>query len=128
MKLIAFLLLLSPLTWEIWNDKDGETAKEKKLDVFIRVLMALIVAIVGFFIANKPIVDGFNLSLAIHFFFFDYAITYILQKRGVIESKQHWFEYLGKAYTADVLRQFDPWTRFIIKAGILVGALIIYFV
>jgi hypothetical protein len=128
MKLIAFLLLFAPLVWEVLNDMNGETLKEKKVDVFIRVLMALIAAIAGFFIADKPIIDGLILSLAIHFFFFDYLIHYILMKRGVIENKQHWFEYLGKSYTDDVLRQFDPWTRFIIKAGILVGALIIYFV
>lgn len=128
MKLIAFVLLLCPLYWEIFNDMDGETPKEKKLDVFIRVLMALIAAIVGFFIANKPIIDGFILSLAIHFFFFDYAITYVLQKRGVIESKQSWFEYLGKSYTDDVLRQWSPLTRLILKAMVLGIAGIIYFV
>lgn len=127
MNLIAFLLLFCPLIWELFNDMGGETQKEKKLDVFIRVLMALIAAIVGFFIANKPIVDGFILSLAIHFFAFDYLIVMILNRR-VYEKKVNWFTHLGKSYTDDVLRQFAPWTRFIIKLGILSGSVILYWV
>lgn len=127
MNLIAFLLLLTPLVWELISDRNGETPKQKKLDVFIRVLIALIVALVGFFIADKPIVDGFVLSLAIHFMLFDYLIIMILNRR-VYEKKVNWFSHLSKSYTDDVLRQWSPWTRFFIKLGVLSGGVILYWV
>jgi hypothetical protein len=66
--------------------------------------------------------------IAIHFLVFDYAIVYILKKRGVIETRESWYTYLGKSHTDDVLRQWSPVTRLIVKLVILVGAVIIYFV
>jgi undecaprenyl pyrophosphate phosphatase UppP len=126
MTLLAILLLFVPLIWELINDRNGEAPNEKTQDIFIRLLLAITAAVVGWYIAGKAIPDGVLLSLAIHFVVFDYAITWILKKRKVIETKESAFSYLGKSWTDDVLRQWKPMTRFLVKLGVLVGAVIMY--
>lgn len=125
MTLLSIILLSLPLLYHLWNDKDGEAPEDKGIDILIMSVIAIAAAVVGFFIADKPIIDGLLLSAAIHFMLFDYAINYILYRNGVIENP-NWFSHLGKSYTDDVLRQWSPWTRFWIKVGILVAAVTIY--
>lgn len=126
LSILCILSLFAPLVWELFNDMGGDTKKSKRQDVFIRLLIALGAAVVGWYLIDKPIIDGFILSLAIHFLIFDYAINYILKKRGVIETKESWFSYLGKSYTDDVLRQFTPMQRLFLKIGVLGVAITIY--
>lgn len=125
MTLLSIILLALPLLYHLWNDKDGEEPEDKGIDILIMSVIAIAAAVAGFFIADKPIIDGLFLSWAIHFAVFDYAINYILYRHGVIENLD-WFSHLGKSYTDDVLRQWKPWTRFWIKVGILVVAVTIY--
>lgn len=127
MTLLSIILLAFPLLYHLVNDRNGEKPSEKSIDILIVSLIAIAASVVGFFISDKPIIDGLFLSFAIHFMFFDYLIVVILKKRGVIETKQSAFEYLGSSYTDDVLRQWSPWTRFWIKIGQLIVAIIIYF-
>lgn len=124
--IFSILLLIVPLAWELYNDKDGEQLSDKGLDVLLRVCFALAAAIIGYMLVDKPIIDGFILAMAIHFFAFDYAIVWLLKKRGVIEGDVNLFEHLGKSYTDDVLRQFTPLWRFVIKFAFLVGTVVIY--
>jgi hypothetical protein len=128
MILTSIILLTFPLLWHLWNDRNGDKPSDKSMDILIVSIIAVAAAVIGFFISNKPIIDGSLLAWAIHFFAFDYLIVYILKKRGVIETKQSPFEYLGSNYTDDVLRQWSPWTRFWIKLGQLIIAIIIYLV
>lgn len=126
MTLIAALLLLIPVAFHLYNDRNGDKPEDKAGDIFIVSAIALVAAIVGFFISDKPIIDGLLLAWAIHFMIFDYAIVAILKKRGVIETKEHWFNYLGSSYTDDVLRQLKPWMRFWLKVSVLAIATLVY--
>lgn len=126
MILTSIILLTLPLLWHLWNDRNGDAPSDKSMDILIVSVIAVVAAVIGFFLSNQAIVDGSILAWAIHFFAFDYAINYILYRRGVIENSD-WFGYLGKGYTDDVLRQWSPWTRFWIKLGQLIVAIIIYF-
>jgi uncharacterized membrane protein len=126
MTLLAILLLFAPLVWELIQDRNGEAPAEKTQDIFIRLLLAVTAAVVGWYIAGKAIPDGVLLSLAIHFLAFDYMINWILKKRKVIETTESAFTYLGSSWTDDVLRQWKPMVRFLVKLGVLVGAVIIY--
>jgi hypothetical protein len=125
--LTSIILLTFPLLWHLWNDRNGDKPSDKAIDILIVSLIAVAAAVIGFFISNQAILDGLILAWAIHLFAFDYAINYILYRRGVIENSD-WFGHLGKSYTDDVLRQLSPWTRFWIKLGQLIIAIIIYFV
>jgi hypothetical protein len=124
--LTSIIMLTFPLLWHLYNDRNGDAPSDKAMDILIVSLIAVAAAVIGFFISNQAILDGLILSWALHFFAFDYAINYILYRRGVIENSD-WFGYFGKSYTDDVLRQWSPWTRFWIKLGQLIIAIIIYF-
>jgi hypothetical protein len=124
---LSLLLLLVPVGFHLWNDRRGEKPEEKAGDLILVSALALIAAVVGYYISGKPIIDGLLLAWALHFLIFDYAIVAILKKRGVIETKEHWFRYLGSSYTDDVLRQFTPKERLLLKIGVLVVVVVIYF-
>lgn len=126
MILTSIILLTLPLLWHLWNDRNGDAPSDKTMDIFIVSLIAVAAAVIGFFLSDQAIIDGLILAWAIHFFAFDYAINYVLYRRGVIENSD-WFGYLGKSYTDDVLRQWSPWTRFWIKLVQLIVAIVIYF-
>jgi hypothetical protein len=126
MTVLSLLLLLIPVGFHLFNDRNGDRKDEKTGDIILVSALALIVAVVGYFISGKPIIDGLLLAWGLHFLVFDYAIVAILKKRGVIETKEHWFSYLGSSYTDDVLRQFSPWQRLILKIGVLGVATLVY--
>jgi hypothetical protein len=126
MTALSILLLALPLLYHLFNDRNGEKPSEKTGDIILVSALALIAAVVGYYISGKPIIDGLLLAWGLHFLIFDYAIVAILKKRGVIEAKESFFTYLGNSYTDDVLRQFSPWQRFWLKIGVLVVAITIY--
>jgi hypothetical protein len=126
MIILSVILLTFPLLYHLYSDQNGERPSEKTADIIYVSIIALVASLIGYFNTGKPIVDGFILAWAIHFLVFDYAIVYILKRRGVIETKESPFSYLGKSYTDDVLRQWTPVTRLLIKLGVLILAVVIY--
>jgi hypothetical protein len=128
MKLLSILLLTVPTIYHLINDRNGEALSEKGKDILIVGAISLLAGYAGKYLIGKPVIDSMLMVIAIHFLVFDYAIVYILKKRGVIETRESWYTYLGKSHTDDVLRQWSPVTRLIVKLVILVGAVIIYFV
>jgi hypothetical protein len=130
--ILAILLLFASTAWELYNDRDGEALSDKGLDVLLRVCFALAAAIIGYMLVDKPIIDGFILAMAIHFFAFDYLINYILWKRGVIERHidkpqvLHYFEYLGNSWFDSLWKHWNPWLRFFVRLAFLVVSVVIY--
>jgi hypothetical protein len=64
--------------------------------------------------------------------FFDYMVTYVLMRRGVIGriANRHWFDYLGRSSGTDQIewwREMDPMGRFQIRLIIFCLSLLIYF-
>jgi hypothetical protein len=114
MTALSLLLLLIPVGFHLWQDRRGEKPKEKAADIFMVSGIALLCSVAGYRLSAKPIIDGLLLAWALHFLLFDYLIVIILKKRG------------GSSYTDDVLRQFSPWQRLILKIGVLGVATLVY--
>lgn len=118
--------------WEVYNDRHGDF--NKGADVVIRVIYLIIDSLILRLIFQKPFLDSLLLSTAIFFFFFDYAITYVLIKNGTLEPprgvKYHWFSYMGKVGVFDNLAFWrkSPWLRFGIKLAYLIATLIIFLI
>lgn len=127
--LIAILLLSSPTAWEIWNDRHGDL--NKVTDVAVRLTLMGVTALICD--VWFSLIASLNLSIAIHFAFFDYIIAYILIKNGTIEPPRgvriHWFTYVGKSGVVD---NFKFWRnmrcgwRFAIRLTYLTVSLLIF--
>jgi hypothetical protein len=115
--------------WEVWNDRNGDFNKSE--DVFIRLALLCFEAVVLFMAFDKPLIDSLLFSTAVFFAFFDYLVAYLLIKNSIVETKQSWFEYLGKSSYMDktpLWRKAGPWGRFFIKLVVLLAAVIIFIV
>lgn len=128
---ISDLLLTAPTIWEHENDREGDLNKRE--DVPVRITIGLFVAAVGIFF-DRNIIFGFNLSMAIHFMFFDYWIAYTLLKNKIIEPKRgeklHWFTYTAKDGFVDNIswwKKMHPVLKLMIRIFYFVGSILIYY-
>lgn len=127
LELLAFILLLSPLVWELITDANGDF--DKKADILVRGVIASISATLAYVITERNILAAFNLSVALHFSCFDYLINIILYGNGIINNA-NWFSNTGKKGVVDNLpywKQLNPWWKLAIRIGYLGIALLIYF-
>ena len=85
------LLLLIPVTWEVIDDRKGDS--NKGFDVFMRIALGLLIATSHYF---DNVITAFVMSMAFHFLLFDYAINIVLKR-------QPWYAYLGKDGFVDTL-------------------------
>lgn len=95
-KVAIALLCILPTAWEIYNDRNGEDKKGKVRDGIILVVAGVIIAGLSYWLGESP-VAAILLILAIRVMFFDYIITIVLYKRGVIERPEarKWWSYMG---------------------------------
>lgn len=128
LELLAFILLFSPLVWELITDANGDY--DKKADVLIRGVIAALASILAYVLTDRNILAAFNLSVALHFMFFDYMIAIVLYNNGVIHDAR-WFSKLGKSGVIDRLTfwvKAGKWGRFLIRFCYLAIALFLYIV
>lgn len=126
---ISLLALTIPYLWEIVNDRNGESYKEKVKDIIIRIFLAVLASLVGWYFIGANPIKGVFLSLAFHWLLFDYTITTVLIKRGVIETKESAFSYVGKTSAMDKNKfwvKLGGWGRFIVRLIVFGVATIIY--
>lgn len=127
-ELLAFILLLSPLIWELITDANGDF--DKKADVLVRGVIAALAATLAYVLTGRNILAAFNLSVALHFMLFDYMIAIILYNNGIINDAR-WFGKLGKSGAIDRLPfwvKAGKWGRFFIRFCYLAIALCLYIV
>jgi hypothetical protein len=128
-EIFAILFLFIPLISEVMNDAKGDLNKLK--DVWVRFFLTLVGSMFAVALTDHNYLLALNLSLAIHFFLFDYIVTAVLIKNKVIEvSGAHWFSYMGKSSKVDNIswwRNMNPWGRFAIRLGYFIGSLVLYF-
>lgn len=140
--ILAFAVLFVPTIWELWDDRNGEDKQGKLRDRYKKGIVWAVSTFVSLVIYFWPVLlvkssgavlvgwwtlKSWIMALAIHFLIFDYAIVIILKHRGVIETKESAFSYLGK--TANYPKfwvKMNPWIRFCIRLTIFAIALIIY--
>ena len=118
-------LMFLPTIWEVWNDRNGESKKDKVKDAIITAVMWLILVSVARWLFVTPVVGSLALLIGIRIMFFDYLVQYVLIKRHVIVG--HWFTYTGKTAKWDrMIAKINPWVRFALRVAIFSGMIFIY--
>jgi len=116
---LRVLLLRSIVTInELFNDRFGETLKDKKKDVYGRVFLTLAISAADaytwyHYFANVALTFG------IFVMFFDYGINILFRRAD-------WFTYLGTSTFDNLWRTWNPWLRFGIRVVILLTSILIY--
>lgn len=93
MKILALLILAIPTLWELYDDRNGETQREKKWDVVKRIILMLLCSYGAAALIDSSWITFFKslaLSFAIFFGWFDYLINLIL-------GRKPWYSYLSKS-------------------------------
>lgn len=129
MKWLILALCFAPTAWELYNDRNGEDAKDKVLDGIILVVAGILIAGL-YYLLGESWVAAILLILSIRIMFFDYLITIILYKRGVIERPEarKWWSYLGSTSKGwDRIAAKVNWKIRLIARGIVFLASVAYF-
>ena len=125
MEAIAALICAIPTIWEILDDRKGENKAGKVRDAFIAVILYAIVALANWKLFETSVFKTLALTFAFRLAFFDYAIQYILIRRGVIVG--HWWNYHGKtSYLDQKLSRID-W-RVLMAVKVVVFGLALWWV
>lgn len=122
---IAFLICFIPLIAHLANDAHGD--RKKGNDIIVVVLLAIIIAVVNFFMTHTPFIKSLALCFGIHFALFDYFVVYLLRKNGVISPHSKILTYTGSGKIDTVVARINPFVRLAIRV-IVLGAVIAYFV
>lgn len=126
--ILSILLLCGPLVFELVDDRQGDT--DKTMDVALRIAIGLLASFVAWFTDGRNFLAAFNLSMAIHWMFFDYAINIILNKT-VYEKKVNWFTHVGKSGVIDNLKfwkEMNPYVKLGIRVAYFLISVTLYFV
>lgn len=126
--ILSLLLLFGPLIFELADDANGDN--NKQFDVAIRIAIGLLASFVAWFTDGSSFLAAFNLSMAIHWLLFDYAINIILN-RTVYEKKVNWFTHVGKSGVIDPLtfwRNMNPYVKLGIRVAYFLISVTLYFV
>lgn len=124
--MITVVLCLLPTLWEIWNDRDGETKKDKTRDLLVSIVLYSVIALVNWKLSVTPVFKSLALSFGWRLLVFDYAIAYVLIRRGVIVGK--WWNYRGKTARWDrLISKANPWILLVVRALVFLSALLMLF-
>lgn len=121
LEIIAFLVLLLPIVWEVRDDRHGDPDKTK--DVIIRATMMVTIGLLAALLRGdyKHPFDEMFMSFALFFLLFDYAMAVVLKKP---------LGYLGTTSKMDRFKlwvKIGPMGRFAVRLAVFAGALIWYF-
>lgn len=125
-ELVAIIILCLPTAVELYADRNGDT--NKVMDTVVRIMMMIAVGLIVWGWLGKNMFVAMNMSFAIFFLIFDYAIHVILYRNGVITSPA-WFKYMGRSSKIDNIswwRNMNPWLKLIIRILYLAIALFLY--
>lgn len=117
---VAILLCLVPTLWETYDDQKGESKKDKTRDLLISIVLYSVIALVNWKLSVIPVFKSLALSFGWRLLVFDYAISYVLIRRGVIVGK--WWNYRGKTARWDRLISKVDW-RLLMAARVALFAL-----
>jgi hypothetical protein len=131
--ILLILLLTVPTLWALWDDRNGD--KHPNHDLVMVTVLTFIVSTFTALINPLTIywldlLRGVVLAGAIYVSVFPYAVNYMLIKRGVINTRNKWYNHLSKTAWPDRTGwwQATPWFgRMFFAAVILLAALQCYF-
>lgn len=113
--------------FEAWQDRNGD--KNKTTDVWLRVLLFVLEGALIKWTFGGNVFLAINLSMAFFFLVFDYLITAILYRNGVITSPA-WFSYLGRSSKVDgikIWKSIGPYGRLFVKVFYFLVSIWLYF-
>lgn len=120
-KIAEALICFAPTVWEIYNDRNGETANDKVRDGIITAIFYTTITLALWWVYETHPLKLLALMLGIRVMFFDYFIQYILTKRGVIRG--HWFFYKGHTAKFDrVIKYLNPWIVLVCRVILFAAA------
>lgn len=132
LNILSFIILFFPTIWELADDERGDNNKTS--DTISRLAFTSSAGAAAHYISGENWLTAFNLSLAIHFAFFDYCIAAILIRNGTLEPprgvKYSWFDYSGKKGVIDNIsfwKNLNPYVKLLIRVSYFVIAIILYF-
>lgn len=129
-KTIPFILMLAPTIIEVFFDRNGEGRTDKTRDAIVAVIMYAAVALVNWWWLDVHPLRSLALTFGFRVILFDYAITWVLRRNGVINNNAKIFSYLGKTSRIDTNRlwiMIGAWGRFIVRIIILCASSFVYF-
>lgn len=122
-KALAVIFCFLPTIYEIIDDRNGETKKDKVRDFFIAAILYAVIALVNWWMFETLPLRSLALTFAIRLAFFDYVIAYVLIRRGVIVGK--WWNYRGKTARWDQLISKVDWRLLMAaRAAVLASSLL----
>lgn len=111
---LVILLGLVAVEVEARNDQHGESKSDKVRDAFVLTIAASCLCLLLWWLADVNPLKTIALLLGVRVLVFDYLITYLLIKNGVVVG--HWFSYMGKtAFTDRIISKVNPWLRFALR-------------
>lgn len=123
---VAILLCLVPTLWETYDDRKGESKKDKTRDLLISIVLYSVIALVNWKLSVIPVFKSLALSFGWRLLVFDYAIQWLLIRRGVIVGK--WWSYRGKTARWDrLISKANPWILLVVRALVFLSALLMLF-
>lgn len=136
--ILSIILLCGPLIFELADDAHGD--QNKGMDVSIRIAIGLLASFVAWFTDGRSFLAAFNLSMAIHWMFFDYLLNWILHSSGFYGYKA-WnncrsrfvliISHVGKSGVIDNLKfwkEMNPYVKLGIRVAYFIVAVTLYFV
>lgn len=126
--MIAFLLTFIPTGVELYLDRNGETAKNKRRQWLLIGLLFTIVSAINWQVFEIHPLRSLILCFAVRFMLLDYLINIILYKRGKIDFA-NWFEYIGSTASFDKIKiwvKIGKWGRFAVRLIVFGLALAIF--
>jgi archaellum biogenesis protein FlaJ (TadC family) len=103
----CILVLLFPVIWECWDDRDGDDHGGKNDDWILRGLLMLVGSMIVFLIhPTKNFFQALFLSFAMFTLIFPYAVNIVQYKRGVTHDPK-WWDHLSKTAIPD---KWDAWS------------------
>jgi hypothetical protein len=115
--LIAAIFCIFPTLWELYDDRNGETAEGKRRDFFLASIFYIGIAVVNLILFDIRVTCSLLLIWGIRMLIFDYLINILLFTNGVSQSG-NWFEYVGKTAKFDRLGfwfMIGSWGRFSVR-------------
>jgi hypothetical protein len=126
--ILAFILCAVPTLANIFFDRNGRKKEHKIWIKLIVIAISLALAVVVKVAVDIDCLRSLTLMWGIYFLTFDYGVTYVLHKRGIIEGKdsEKWWKYMGEStHWYDQAAAKIPWVlRLFIR--IIIFAVFLY--
>ena len=123
---IILFVYLIPTLFEAFQDRNGETKKDKRKDLLWLVVAGAVIVWLAWLVLDKSPVRSAFMIIGWRVLVFDYLVQYILIKNKVIVG--HWFTYTGKTARWDrIISRVHPVARFVIRLSVFALAVLYYY-